>query len=69
MIIKKDKFKRKHLVKVTFRKKGCCKGVTALFFSITNSLRESLKLMFIFRTLNFLQLLGENFYFFTIFIF
>jgi hypothetical protein len=28
----KDKIKRKHIVKITFRKKGCCKS-DVVFFS------------------------------------
>ena len=32
----KDKFRRKHIVKVTFCKKGCCKGNGVLPLNITN---------------------------------
>jgi hypothetical protein len=39
----KDKFKRKHIVKITFRKKGCCQDDVIHSLSINNPFTISLK--------------------------
>jgi len=49
MTIKKINLKNKHIIKVIFRKKGCCKGDIVLSLSITNILSESLEPVLIFR--------------------
>jgi len=36
----KDKFKRKHIVKITFRKKGCCEDDVFLSLSLNNLFLE-----------------------------
>jgi len=47
----KDKFRRKHIINVIFCKKGCNKSYVILSLNITNSLVESLKPIFIFKSL------------------
>jgi hypothetical protein len=50
----KDKFRRKHIVKVIFRKKVCNKDDIVLPLSMINPLPESLKLVLSFMIHNFL---------------
>jgi hypothetical protein len=43
----KDKFRRKHIVKITFRKKGYCQDDVIFSLSINNPFPISLKLVHI----------------------
>jgi hypothetical protein len=58
---KNDKLKRKHIVKIIFRKKWCFKGDVVLILSITNLLHKYLKPVLI-----FLGFLVSSNYFFKI---
>jgi hypothetical protein len=54
MAITKNNLDEKHMVKVTFHKKGCGTGDVILSLDITNPLSESLKQVLIFRVPSFL---------------
>jgi len=47
--------REKHIIKVNFHKKWCCKDDIIFFLCITNILPESLELMHILRSLVFLN--------------